>query len=70
VSPGSVDSGLYQKMMPAEAAGQLLAQFAAANPMGRVATSIEVARAAAFLAFDATYTTGAELTVDGGLTQL
>jgi NAD(P)-dependent dehydrogenase (short-subunit alcohol dehydrogenase family) len=70
VSPGSVDSGLYQKVMPDEVAAQLLAQFAAENPMGRVATSVEVARAAVFLAFDATYTTGAELAVDGGVSQL
>jgi NAD(P)-dependent dehydrogenase (short-subunit alcohol dehydrogenase family) len=30
----------------------------------------EVARAVAFLAFEATYTTGAELPVDGGASQL
>jgi NAD(P)-dependent dehydrogenase (short-subunit alcohol dehydrogenase family) len=30
----------------------------------------EVARAMIFLAFDATYTTGAELVVDGGGSQL
>jgi NAD(P)-dependent dehydrogenase (short-subunit alcohol dehydrogenase family) len=38
--------------------------------MRRFGTPDEVARAAAFLAFDATYTTGAELAVDGGATQL
>lgn len=70
VRPGSVDSGLYQKVMPDEAAVQLLDRFAAENPMGRVATTDEVARAAAFLAFGATHTTGAELAVDGGATQL
>jgi NAD(P)-dependent dehydrogenase (short-subunit alcohol dehydrogenase family) len=31
---------------------------------------VEVARAVLFLAFDATYTTGAELAVDGGVSQL
>lgn len=30
----------------------------------------EIARAAAFLAFDATYTTGTEFVADGGATQL
>jgi NAD(P)-dependent dehydrogenase (short-subunit alcohol dehydrogenase family) len=30
----------------------------------------EVARAVLFLAFDATFTTGAELPVDGGLSQV
>ena len=40
------------------------------NPMKRFGQAEEVARAVAFLAFDATYTTGAELPVDGGATQL
>ncbi|WP_460529726.1 SDR family oxidoreductase [Humibacter ginsengiterrae] len=38
--------------------------------MGRFGRPDEVARAVAFLAFDATFTTGAELTVDGGVSQL
>ncbi|NED83900.1 SDR family oxidoreductase, partial [Streptomyces sp. SID11233] len=40
------------------------------NPMGRMGTPEEVAKAALFLAFDATYTTGAELPVDGGGSQI
>lgn len=39
------------------------------TPMKRIGTLHEVVRAALFLAFDATFTTGAELTVDGGLGQ-
>ncbi len=39
-------------------------------PMGRTGTSEEVAAAALYLAADATYTTGAELFVDGGLIDL
>jgi NAD(P)-dependent dehydrogenase (short-subunit alcohol dehydrogenase family) len=42
---------------------------AAVTPLGRIADPAEVARAAMFLAFDATFTTGAELPVDGGLAQ-
>jgi NAD(P)-dependent dehydrogenase (short-subunit alcohol dehydrogenase family) len=38
--------------------------------MKRFGEAEEVAKAAAFLAFDATYTTGAELPVDGGASQL
>jgi NAD(P)-dependent dehydrogenase (short-subunit alcohol dehydrogenase family) len=38
--------------------------------MGRLGTAEEVARAALYLAADATYTTGAELFVDGGLIDL
>lgn len=40
------------------------------TPMKRVGTADEVARAALFLAFDATFTTGVELPVDGGLAQV
>ncbi len=40
------------------------------TPMKRHGTAEEVARAALFLAFEATYTTGAELPVDGGLSQV
>jgi NAD(P)-dependent dehydrogenase (short-subunit alcohol dehydrogenase family) len=39
-------------------------------PLGRIGTSQEVAAAALYLAADATYTTGAELFVDGGLIDL
>ncbi len=39
-------------------------------PMKRFGTSDEIAKAVLFLAFDATFTTGAELPVDGGWSQL
>ena len=39
-------------------------------PLGRTGTAAEVAAAALYLAADATYTTGAELFVDGGLIDL
>jgi NAD(P)-dependent dehydrogenase (short-subunit alcohol dehydrogenase family) len=39
-------------------------------PLGRTGTSAEVAAAALYLAADATFTTGAELFVDGGLVDL
>ncbi|NJP91131.1 glucose 1-dehydrogenase [Nonomuraea sp. FMUSA5-5] len=70
VSPGPIDSGILEKSMPREAAEQMKAQMAADNPMLRMGTPEEVARAVVFLAFEATYTTGAELTVDGGGSQL
>ena len=40
------------------------------NPTGRFGDSLEVAKAMLFLAFEATYTTGAEFPVDGGGSQL
>jgi NAD(P)-dependent dehydrogenase (short-subunit alcohol dehydrogenase family) len=70
VSPGPIDTGILDASMPAEAVGQLKADLVAGVPMQRFGTSLEVARAVAFLAFDATFTTGAELVVDGGGSQL
>src|SRR5690606_25875380 len=40
----------------------------AVTPMKRIASVEEIARAVLFLGFEATFTTGAELVVDGGLT--
>ena len=39
-------------------------------PMKRFGTSEEIAKAVFFLAFDATFTTGLEIPVDGGWSQL
>jgi NAD(P)-dependent dehydrogenase (short-subunit alcohol dehydrogenase family) len=71
VSPGPITTPIYGKLgLPKEAQDGFVAQMTEGNPMKRFGTSEEVARAALFLGFDATYTTGAELPVDGGLTQL
>lgn len=70
VSPGPVDTGILETMMTAEAAAQFKAERIAGNPMRRFGAPDEIAKAAVFLAFDATYTAGAELAVDGGATQL
>lgn len=70
VSPGPIDTGILESTLSAEAAEQFKAERVADNPMRRFGTPDEVATAAAFLAFDATYTTGSEFAVDGGVTQL
>ncbi|MFO0612215.1 MAG: SDR family oxidoreductase [Polyangiaceae bacterium] len=71
VSPGPVTTPIYDKLgLPADARVGFEAQMREGNPMKRFGLPEEVARAALFLAFDATYTTGAEFPVDGGLTQL
>ncbi|MFE0019977.1 SDR family oxidoreductase [Amycolatopsis sp. NPDC059021] len=69
VSPGPIDTGILAKPMSQDAAERVKA-FTAQIPMLRLGTPAEVTKAALFLAFDATYTTGAELAVDGGGTQL
>ncbi|MFE1587620.1 SDR family oxidoreductase [Streptomyces sp. NPDC059402] len=70
ISPGPVDTGALDATMTAEEAERFKAERVADNPMRRFGTPEEIARAAVFLAFDATYTTGAELVADGGATQL
>jgi NAD(P)-dependent dehydrogenase (short-subunit alcohol dehydrogenase family) len=71
VSPGPITTPIYGKLgLAAGALEGFQAHMAETNPMKRFGNSEQVARAAVFLAFDATYTTGAELPVDGGLTQL
>ncbi len=70
VSPGPIDSGILEKAMPREAADRTKQQMSESNPMKRFGRSDEVAKALVFLAFEATYTTGAELVVDGGGSQL
>ena len=71
VTPGPIDTPILNKAFPdKDAAAQVAEQMRGMNPMKRLGTSEEVAKAVLFLAFDATYTTGAELPVDGGWSQL
>jgi NAD(P)-dependent dehydrogenase (short-subunit alcohol dehydrogenase family) len=69
LSPGPIDTVLFEKVF-ADSADQVKAQIREINPLGRLGDPEEVARAAVFLAFEATYTTGSELFVDGGMAQL
>ncbi|GIO15819.1 short-chain dehydrogenase [Cohnella xylanilytica] len=70
VSPGPIETGILDRSMPKEAAEQTKAQMSQGNPMLRFGEPLEVAKTVAFLAFDATYTTGAEFPVDGGASQI
>ena len=71
VTPGPIDTPILGKMFPdKDAATQLKEKMTGMVPMKRWGTSEEVAKAVLFLAFDATFTTGAELPVDGGWSQL
>jgi len=71
VSPGPIDTPILEKAFPAEdVRTQVKAHILGMVPMKRFGTSEEIAKAVLFLAFDATFTTGAELPVDGGWSQL
>jgi len=70
VSPGVIDTDVLVKAASQEASAQVKRQVAETNPMKRIGRPEEVAAAVCFLAFEATYTTGAELAIDGGSTQL
>lgn len=70
VSPGPIDTGILERSMTAEAAARTRESMTAENPMQRFGDPSEITSAVLFLAFEATYTTGAELTVDGGGSQL
>lgn len=70
VSPGPINSGILEKSVSKEVADAARKQMTEDNPMKRFGEPEEVARAMMFLAFEATYTTGAEIVVDGGGSQL
>ena len=70
VSPGPTDTPVLEKALSKDAAEKAMAQMREANPMKRLAEPEEVARAVVFLGFEATFTTGAEIPVDGGGSQL
>jgi NAD(P)-dependent dehydrogenase (short-subunit alcohol dehydrogenase family) len=71
VSPGPITTPIFDKLnVPPEARAGMVEQFREMVPMKRLGQPDEVARAALFLAFDATFTTGADLPVDGGLGQV
>ena len=69
VSPGPIDTPIIGKAF-GDMAAQIKEQMKGMVPMKRWGTSEEIAKAVFFFAFDATFTTGAELPVDGGWSQL
>ena len=69
VCPGSVETPMFRSAISRLDPAQVSAVFAQTYPMGRIAQPQEVAAAVAFLASDdASFITGVNLPVDGGLT--
>jgi NAD(P)-dependent dehydrogenase (short-subunit alcohol dehydrogenase family) len=71
VTPGPIDTPILGKVFPDKGVvAQIREKMIGVVPMKRWGKSEEIAKAVLFLAFDATFTTGAELPVDGGWSQL
>ena len=71
VSPGPIATPILDKVFPDKnMAAQVREKTIGMIPMKRFGTSEEIAKAVLFLAFDATFTTGLEIPVDGGWSQL
>ena len=71
VTPGPIDTPILDKVFPDKnVVAQVREKTIGMIPMKRFGTSDEIAKAVLFLAFDATFTTGAEIPVDGGWSQL
>lgn len=68
VSPGAINTPMNERLV-AEQGQQLLRDWEWMHPVGRIGEPEEVARAVLFLASDeASFVTGVDLRVDGGLT--
>jgi NAD(P)-dependent dehydrogenase (short-subunit alcohol dehydrogenase family) len=72
VSPGPIETPIFGKLgLPEEAVQGFLKDAIESNPMKRVGHPQEVAKAALFLlSDDSSFTTGAELFVDGGIVDI
>ena len=71
VTPGPIDTPILGKVFPdKDVVAQVREKTIGMIPMKRFGKSEEIAQAVLFLGFDATFTTGVELPVDGGWSQL
>jgi len=70
VSPGLIETQILGKVMSGHVAAEMSVQLHERNPMKPFSVVRGDPKSVAFLAFEATDTTGAELAVDGGLSQL
>ncbi len=71
LSPGHIDTSIMESLQQGEALVRMKDEFARNVPLGRMGDPDEIATAVAFLASDdASYVSGVELYVDGGVAQI
>jgi NAD(P)-dependent dehydrogenase (short-subunit alcohol dehydrogenase family) len=71
LSPGHIDTPIFDTWQQGDALTKLKEELAKNVPLGRLGDSDEVAKAVSFLASDeASYISGIELFVDGGIAQI
>ena len=71
ISPGHIDTPILESLQQGEALTAMKEGFVKAVPLGRMGDPDEIAKVVAFLASDeASYVSGVELFVDGGVAQI
>ncbi len=71
LSPGHIDTAIFDTWQQGDALVKLKEKLANNVPLGRLGDSDEIAKAVSFLASDeASYVSGVELFVDGGVAQI
>jgi NAD(P)-dependent dehydrogenase (short-subunit alcohol dehydrogenase family) len=71
ISPGHIDTPIFDGWLQGEALAKLKEDLAKGVPLGRMGEPDEIAKAVSFLASDeASYISGIELYVDGGVAQI
>jgi NAD(P)-dependent dehydrogenase (short-subunit alcohol dehydrogenase family) len=71
ISPGHIDTPIMESLQQGDALTGVKEEFAKVVPLGTIGDPDELAKAVSFLASDeASYVSGIELFVDGGVAQI